>query len=62
MKAVGISRAERTILTNMCMVSDGCGNVLMQNRTDPAWPGLSFPGGHVEPGRVDRGFRRARGV
>ena len=50
MEAVGMSRAERTILTNMCMVSDGCGNVLMQNRTDPAWPGLSFPGGHVEPG------------
>lgn len=40
--------AEQTILTNMCMVSDGKGNVLVQNRTDPGWPGIVFPGGHVE--------------
>lgn len=45
-----MSRAERVILTNMCMVTDGCGNVLMQDRADPSWPGLVFPGGHVEPG------------
>ncbi|MBE6945072.1 MAG: 8-oxo-dGTP diphosphatase [Ruminococcaceae bacterium] len=45
-----MSRAERTILTNMCMISDGRGNVLVQERTKPDWPGVTFPGGHVEPG------------
>ena len=45
-----MSRAEKVVLTNMCMVTDGQGNVLMQDRADPGWPGLVFPGGHVEPG------------
>ena len=45
-----MSRAESVVLTNMCMVTDGQGNVLMQDRADPGWPGLVFPGGHVEPG------------
>ena len=44
-----MSRSEKVILTNMCMVSDGNGNVLMQNRLAADWPGLIFPGGHVEP-------------
>lgn len=45
-----MSRSEQVMLTNMCMVSDGKGNVLMQNRLAADWPGLIFPGGHVEPG------------
>lgn len=45
-----MSRAERTILTNMCMICDGQGNVLVQERTKPDWPGVTFPGGHVKPG------------
>ena len=45
-----MSRRENVILTNMCMVSDGNGNVLMQNRLAKDWPGLIFPGGHVEAG------------
>jgi len=45
-----MARAERVILTNMCMVTDGQGNVLVQNRNDPGWPGIVYPGGHVEPG------------
>lgn len=45
-----MSRSERVILTNMCMVSDGNGNVLIQNRLAADWPGLIFPGGHVEKG------------
>ena len=50
---------ENCILTNMCMVSDGCGNVLVQNRIDPSWPGITFPGGHVEAGEsfVDAAVR-----
>jgi len=45
-----MSRGEMTILTNMCMIEDGSGNVLVQDRSDPGWPGIVFPGGHVEPG------------
>ena len=41
---------EKTILTNMCMVYDDNGNVLVQDRIDPQWPGVTFPGGHVEHG------------
>ena len=45
-----MAEIEKAILTNMCMVTDGKGNVLVQNRADPNWLGLVFPGGHVEPG------------
>ena len=45
-----MSRSESAIFTNLCMVSDGNGNILVQNRTNPDWPGVTFPGGHVEPG------------
>lgn len=34
----------------MCMICDGEGNVLVQDRVSPDWSGLTFPGGHVEPG------------
>ena len=44
-----MANTERAIFTNMCMVTDGQGNVLVQRRTDPGWPGVTFPGGHVEP-------------
>ena len=43
-------RSEQAIFTNLCMVYDGAGNILVQDRLDPDWPGLCFPGGHVEPG------------
>lgn len=45
-----MSRRERVVLTNMCMIYDGKGNILVQDRLDPEWPGVTFPGGHVEPG------------
>ena len=45
-----MSRSEQAIFTNLCMISDQNGNILVQNRTKPDWPGLCFPGGHVEPG------------
>ena len=42
---------ENVILTNMCMVYDEVGNVLVQRRKDTdRWPGIAFPGGHVENG------------
>ena len=57
-----MSRAENVILTNMCMVCDGKGNVLMQNRVAADWPGLIFPGGHVEAGEsfVDSVIREVK--
>ena len=45
-----MSRSELAIFTNMCMISDGNGNILVQDRKNPDWPGITFPGGHVEPG------------
>ena len=45
-----MSRSEQAIFTNMCMVYDRDGNILVQDRCDPGWPGIIFPGGHVEPG------------
>lgn len=45
-----MARSEQAIFTNLCMVYDNAGNILVQDRVDPSWPGLCFPGGHVEPG------------
>lgn len=45
-----MAREEKAIFTNMCMICDGSGNILVQDRLNPDWPGLTFPGGHVEPG------------
>ena len=45
-----MARAETVVLTNMCMIYDNQGNILVQDRLDPDWPGVTFPGGHVEPG------------
>ena len=45
-----MARRETVVLTNMCMIYDNQGNVLVQDRLDPEWPGVTFPGGHVEPG------------
>ena len=45
-----MARSEQAIFTNLCMVYDDAGNILVQNRLDPDWPGICFPGGHIEPG------------
>ena len=45
-----MARTENVTFTNMCMITDGQGNVLVQDRLDPDWPGIAFPGGHVEKG------------
>ena len=45
-----MARSEQAIFTNLCMVYDDVGNILVQDRLDPTWPGICFPGGHVEPG------------
>lgn len=45
-----MGREERAEFTNMCMISDEAGNMLVLDRQNPDWPGVTFPGGHVEPG------------
>ena len=46
-----MSRMEEVELTNMCMICDGKGNVLVQDKKNhPTWHGWNFPGGHVEAG------------
>lgn len=42
-----MAREEKCILTNMCMIYDG-NNILVQDRRKKDWPGVTFPGGHVE--------------
>lgn len=40
---------EKITLTNMCMIYDQENKqVLVQNRIK-SWPGIAFPGGHIEP-------------
>ena len=44
-----------TELCNMCMITDAAGRVLVQERLpkkSSSWSGLTFPGGHVEPGET----------
>ncbi len=42
-------RTETVTLTNMCMVYDG-DKILVQDKIDDDWGGVTFPGGHVEKG------------
>ena len=45
-----MSRSQATILTNMCLIEDCHGNIVMQIR-DPkrySWSGAALPGGHIE--------------
>ncbi len=36
------------ILSNICIIEDKSGQILVQDRQREDWPGLTFPGGHVE--------------
>lgn len=56
-------RAEVVTLTNMCMIYDDKGNVLVQDKVDETWGGLTFPGGHIEKGEsfVDSVIREVYG-
>ena len=42
-----MANVENVVLTNMCMVYDG-DKILVQDRLNPNWPGITFPGGHIE--------------
>jgi len=42
-----MEKYQKTIITNMCLVyKDDL--ILVQERTKSDWPGITFPGGHVE--------------
>lgn len=44
-----MDRSVAATFTNMCMIYNG-NEILVQDRLDEKWPGISFPGGHVENG------------
>lgn len=44
-----MERMENVTMTNMCMVFDGS-KVLVQDKKDDDYSGITFPGGHVEKG------------
>lgn len=45
-----MAREEKAIFTVLCLIYDENGNILVEDRKDPSWPGVSLPGGHVEHG------------
>lgn len=57
-----MAKTEKAIFTNMCMISDGRGNILVEERVKDDWRGIAFPGGHVEPGEAftDSAVREVR--
>ena len=44
-----MSKIEKAEFTNMCMICDG-DKVVVIDRQKKDWPGITFPGGHVETG------------
>ncbi len=55
------------ILTNMCMLYKEDGSFLVMNRLKQDWPGINFPGGHVEfnediPSSVIREMKEETGL
>ena len=44
-----MARTEVVTITNMCMIYDG-NKVLVQEKVDDDYCGITFPGGHVEKG------------
>ncbi len=46
-----MEKTQTAELTVMCMVCDGT-KILVQDRLTEDWPGVTFPGGHVEPGEA----------
>ena len=43
-----MAREERAIFTVLVLVTDPEGRILVEDRVDASWPGICFPGGHVE--------------
>ena len=45
-----MAREEKAIFTVLCLIYDENGNILVEDRKKPDWPGISLPGGHIEAG------------
>ncbi len=43
-----MGKEAKIILTNLCMLYKDDGSFLVEMREKKDWPGLTFPGGHVE--------------
>ena len=43
-----MARKEGVVLTNMCLLFNNKGEILVQDRLSKDWPGITFPGGHLE--------------
>ncbi|NOM71471.1 NUDIX domain-containing protein, partial [Klebsiella pneumoniae] len=56
-----MNRREAVEFVNMCMIKNG-DKVLVQDRVNPDWSGITFPGGHVERGEsfVDAVIREVK--
>ena len=56
-----MGRTESVELTTLCLIRRG-EEILLQDRLKKDWPGLTLPGGHVEPGEsiVDSVIREMR--
>lgn len=56
-----MNRREAVEFVNMCMIKNG-DKILVQDRVSPDWPGITFPGGHVERGEsfVDAVIREVK--
>lgn len=46
-----MKRTTTTILTNMCMICNG-DKILVQDKINSSYTGVTFPGGHVENGEA----------
>lgn len=46
---VSMREKEKVIFTNMCLIYKD-DEILVQERKKKDWPGLTFPGGHIEKG------------
>lgn len=47
-------RKEDVCLMNMCMIEDDQGHILIQNKVNDSYTGITFPGGHIEKEEVFR--------
>lgn len=61
-----MERCEKVELTVMCMLRDKT-KILVQDRAKQDWPGISFPGGHVEKNEsfikaIKREFKEETGL
>ena len=54
-----MNRRETVEFVNMCMIYDG-EKVLVQERVKSDWPGITFPGGHVERGESFTDYQRSQ--